>query len=215
MLWGTNSNPVNPTRFFQPPNSFLCNHRGGINQGDVSQTGGKLIVTTCGYHNLMKLPVAWQNFGEAEVVCKGKESMIVCEVPSCSPWFFQPATPQRIGFSLWCWRDHFMSWKKMEMILLQLHGGNRFGMFFSTKPGRKNHLGRCCLYIFVLGELTQKKKWPTKSGDFIPKWRPRSEANELLAVQSWREKQPKRCTHFFLQANPCNISSNIYIQFSM
>ena len=34
-------------------------------------------MTTCGYHNLMKLPVAWQNFWEAEVVCKGKESMIL------------------------------------------------------------------------------------------------------------------------------------------
>lgn len=63
----------------------------------------------------------------------------------------------------------------------------------------------CIYHIFVLGELAQKKK--VANGI---RW----EASRLLAVQSWREKQPNRCTQFFfVQANPCNITSNICIQF--
>ena len=54
-------------------------------------------MTTCGYHNLMKLPVTWQNLGEAEVAFKGKESIILekdkADGISCfSPDFFQRYT---------------------------------------------------------------------------------------------------------------------------
>ena len=91
------------------------------------------------------------------------------------------------------------------MILLQLHGGNPFfwGWFdffhaWLSRKGSKKPPGTSW------GSWPKRRKWPTEI-----RW----EASRLLAVQSWREKQPKRCTQFFfVQANPCNITSNICIQ---
>ena len=141
-------------------------------------------------------------FGRLRLFVKGRSRWFFTKTRLMGSLVFPLILPTRYTsknrfFVLWCRCDHFMSWnKKLEMILLQLHGGNRFGMIYffhawlSPQRARKNHLGRCaciCLYIFVLGELAQKKK--VANGI---RW----EASRLLAVQSWREKQPKRCTQF-------------------
>ena len=149
-------------------------------------------------------------FGRLRLFVKGRSRWFFTKTRLMGSLVFPLILPTRYTsknrfFVLWCRCDNFISWKKIgddpsttawwESVFL---GMIWFFPCMTFTKGVEKPPGTSW------GSWPKRRKWPTEI-----RW----EASRLLAVQSWREKQPKRCTQFFfVQANPCNITSNICIQ---